>query len=40
MFKNEKDSNTLLECKFDTPLPCITDLCLKEEAQERDATCE
>jgi hypothetical protein len=40
MFKKEKDSNTLLECKFDTPLPCITDLFVREEAVDRDATCE
>ncbi len=39
-FKKEKDSNTLLECKFDTPLPCTTDLFLREEALDRDATCE
>ncbi len=39
-FRKEKDSNTLLECKFDTPLPCITDLFLREEALDRDATCE
>ncbi len=39
-FKKEKDSNILLECKIDTPLPCITDLFLREEALDRDATCE
>ncbi len=39
-FKKEKDSNTLLQCKFDTPLPCTTDLFLREEALDRDATCE
>jgi hypothetical protein len=39
-FKRKKDSNTLLECKFDTPLPCTTDLFLREEALDRDATCE
>jgi hypothetical protein len=39
-FKKEEDSNTLLECKFDRPVPCITDLFLREEALDRDATCE
>jgi hypothetical protein len=39
-FKKEEDSNNLLECKFDRPLPCIKDLFLREEALDRDATCE
>jgi hypothetical protein len=39
-FKKEKDSNTLIECKFDTLLPCTADLFFREEALDRDATCE